>query len=174
MKGEFSNIISFTHYHILLEKNLRNKNSFLRTIKMGYVDIISSFAIHSECLKCAIFHRYHPGLLQYNITFSSFVLKPDNLERAFQRRNLLIFSYFAPWGIYNYRVIKQSVNQGYLGISWDRIYSCRRKNILILLIFKNLLDALFRTKMSTLTQVAIIENSTNLTGLTLIRLLCRL
>lgn len=54
----------------------------------------------------------------------SYVLKPDKLEGAYQMRNLGNFLFLDehclnPWGIYDYQVIKQNVNQGYLGTDYN-------------------------------------------------------
>lgn len=56
------------------------------------------------------------------------VLKSDMLDLGvLKRRNIWNFhpfewSSFEPWGIYDYQVIKQNVNQGYLGTDYNELF----------------------------------------------------
>lgn len=50
MKGKISKISSLSHYHFSLRKEHRNKTDFLRSFKMGNVDILSPFVSRSEYL----------------------------------------------------------------------------------------------------------------------------
>ena len=66
---------------------------------MGYVDIFSPFACHSECLE-QFFNNFSTLSMEYfhvccNVKYPqiffcifNFVLKPGKLEKAFQRRNV--------------------------------------------------------------------------------------